>query len=102
MTEIDEPSKMVSIVTNRYTNEDYVWVTEQLVAVANQCCDGRVVSVLEGGYAWAPSGNGAKNEFLRWVRSALAGFKMTSFSSPRAAMPSKSVSKRHEAPHHEE
>ena len=24
--------------------------TEQLLAVANICCDGRVVSVLEGGY----------------------------------------------------
>ena len=30
--------------------EDYEWVTEQLVKVANVCCNGRVVSVLEGGY----------------------------------------------------
>merc|ERR1712232_764764 len=30
--------------------DDYEWVTEQLVKVANSCCDGRVVSVLEGGY----------------------------------------------------
>ena len=30
--------------------EDYEWVTEQLVKVANTCCNGRVVSVLEGGY----------------------------------------------------
>jgi acetoin utilization deacetylase AcuC-like enzyme/ankyrin repeat protein len=35
--------------------EDYVWVTEELVKIANSCCDGRlgkryVVSVLEGGY----------------------------------------------------
>ncbi|CAN0326945.1 unnamed protein product, partial [Discosporangium mesarthrocarpum] len=30
--------------------EDYEWVTDQLVQVANKCCQGRVVSVLEGGY----------------------------------------------------
>jgi acetoin utilization deacetylase AcuC-like enzyme/ankyrin repeat protein len=30
--------------------DDYEWVTDQLVKVANTCCNGRVVSVLEGGY----------------------------------------------------
>merc|ERR1712238_49510 len=30
--------------------DDYEWVTEQLVRVANTCCKGRIVSVLEGGY----------------------------------------------------
>mmetsp|Transcript_9501 Transcript_9501/g.21229 ORF Transcript_9501/g.21229 Transcript_9501/m.21229 type:complete len:1072 (+) Transcript_9501:138-3353(+) len=30
--------------------DDYEWVTEQLVKVANTCCNGRVISVLEGGY----------------------------------------------------
>lgn len=30
--------------------EDYEWVTEQLVKVANTCCNGRIVSALEGGY----------------------------------------------------
>ncbi|HEX3575465.1 MAG TPA: histone deacetylase family protein, partial [Rhodopila sp.] len=29
---------------------DYAWITEQLVAVADTHCAGRVVSVLEGGY----------------------------------------------------
>ena len=29
---------------------DYEWVTTQLVQVANKCCQGRLVSVLEGGY----------------------------------------------------
>ena len=32
------------------TEEDYYWVTEQLVAVANMWAKGRIVSVLEGGY----------------------------------------------------
>jgi len=30
---------------------DYAWVTEQLVAVAKQSAQGRIVSMLEGGYA---------------------------------------------------
>mmetsp|Transcript_10938 Transcript_10938/g.20438 ORF Transcript_10938/g.20438 Transcript_10938/m.20438 type:complete len:1088 (-) Transcript_10938:56-3319(-) len=30
--------------------EDYEWLTEQLVKVANTCCNGRIISVLEGGY----------------------------------------------------
>ena len=30
--------------------EDFLWLTEQLVAVANLTANGRVVSVLEGGY----------------------------------------------------
>lgn len=30
--------------------EDYEWLTEQLVKISNTCCNGRVVSVLEGGY----------------------------------------------------
>ena len=30
--------------------EDYKWATQQICAVADVCCDGRVVSVLEGGY----------------------------------------------------
>ena len=32
------------------TEFDYQWVTENLVRIANQCCSGRIVSVLEGGY----------------------------------------------------
>lgn len=31
-------------------DEDYAWVTNEILKVANACCDGRVVSVLEGGY----------------------------------------------------
>ena len=30
--------------------EDYEWVTSHLVKIANSCCDGRIVSALEGGY----------------------------------------------------
>lgn len=34
-----------------WSEEDYVWVTETLKAVAKQYAGGRIVSVLEGGYA---------------------------------------------------
>jgi len=34
----------------RLLDNDYRWVTEQLVTVANQFAEGRIVSVLEGGY----------------------------------------------------
>ena len=30
--------------------EDFEWVTDKLVQIANTCCSGRIVSVLEGGY----------------------------------------------------
>ena len=34
----------------RVQTGDYAWVTEQLLDVASETCDGRVVSLLEGGY----------------------------------------------------
>lgn len=34
----------------RLKTQDFRWVTEQLCAVAAECCDNRIVSVLEGGY----------------------------------------------------
>jgi acetoin utilization deacetylase AcuC-like enzyme len=38
----------------RLTEVDYAWITEQLVDVANRHAQGRVVSLLEGGYhVWA-------------------------------------------------
>ena len=35
----------------KVTEFEFQWVTEQLNKVANQCCEGRIVSVLEGGYS---------------------------------------------------
>ncbi|EGZ06206.1 hypothetical protein PHYSODRAFT_353086 [Phytophthora sojae] len=37
------------------SEDDYGWVTEQVATVAEDCCDGRIVSVLEGGYNVVPS-----------------------------------------------
>ena len=33
--------------------EDFIWLTQQLMKVADECCEGRIVSVLEGGYSLA-------------------------------------------------
>ena len=35
----------------RVTEFEYQWVTEMLMKVANTYCQGRIVSVLEGGYS---------------------------------------------------
>mmetsp|Transcript_31205 Transcript_31205/g.44299 ORF Transcript_31205/g.44299 Transcript_31205/m.44299 type:complete len:1012 (+) Transcript_31205:183-3218(+) len=50
--------------------DDYEWVTEQLVKVANTCCNGRVVSVLEGGYKIH---GGIVSPFARSVASHVRG-----------------------------
>jgi acetoin utilization deacetylase AcuC-like enzyme len=42
---IDDPLAQLRVET-----ADFAWITEQLVAVADRHCGGRIVSVLEGGY----------------------------------------------------
>jgi acetoin utilization deacetylase AcuC-like enzyme len=32
------------------TEDDYAWITREIMAIAEECCMGRVVSTLEGGY----------------------------------------------------
>jgi len=34
-----------------FSEDDYAWLTQQILAVAAECCEGRVVSILEGGYS---------------------------------------------------
>ncbi|MEQ8443584.1 MAG: histone deacetylase family protein [Alphaproteobacteria bacterium] len=41
----DDPLAQMELV-----EDDYDWVTREIVAVADECCDGRIVSTLEGGY----------------------------------------------------
>ncbi len=41
----DDPLAMLG-----WTEADYLWITQQLVAVADAHCEGRIVSTLEGGY----------------------------------------------------
>ena len=41
----DDPLCQLNLVV-----EDFNWVTKELIKVSRQCCQGRLVSVLEGGY----------------------------------------------------
>ncbi len=34
----------------KLTKEDYQWIGNQLSSIANECCGGKVISMLEGGY----------------------------------------------------
>jgi len=43
----------------RFTDADYAWVTEQVKAVADRYAQGRMVSMLEGGYALSALGRSA-------------------------------------------
>ncbi len=43
----------------RLVEDDYAWVTRQMVAIADRYAGGRVVSVLEGGYALSALGRSA-------------------------------------------
>ena len=40
----------------RFRDADYAWVTEQIKAVADRYAKGRIVSMLEGGYALSALG----------------------------------------------
>ncbi|MFQ5765809.1 MAG: histone deacetylase family protein [Rhodospirillales bacterium] len=40
-----DPLAQINLAT-----EDYDWVTRELLQVADECCEGKVVSLLEGGY----------------------------------------------------
>lgn len=33
------------------SDDDFGWITEELKKIADECCEGRVVSILEGGYS---------------------------------------------------
>lgn len=41
----DDPLAQINLET-----EDFGWITAELLKIANECCNGKIVSVLEGGY----------------------------------------------------
>jgi acetoin utilization deacetylase AcuC-like enzyme len=41
----DDPLASIMLV-----EDDFKWITEELMSVADNCCKGRIISVLEGGY----------------------------------------------------
>jgi len=50
------------------TEVDFVWVTQQLMDVADHCAGGRVVSLLEGGYDLRALGNSVAGHVLTLMR----------------------------------
>ncbi len=40
----------------RLSDDDFVWITQRMLDVADRCCDGRLVSSMEGGYDLAALG----------------------------------------------
>ena len=52
----------------RLDTEDFGWITDQLLAVADECCGGRVVSILEGGYDLRALGASAALHVRRLMR----------------------------------
>ncbi|WJG07879.1 histone deacetylase family protein [Aliiglaciecola sp. LCG003] len=40
-------------------DNDYSWLTKQLIEIADNCCEGRIVSFLEGGYSLTALSSGA-------------------------------------------
>jgi acetoin utilization deacetylase AcuC-like enzyme len=51
-------------------DSDFRWITEQLMAVADDCCDGRIVSVLEGGYSMEGLASGTAEHVRALMRAA--------------------------------
>ena len=47
--------------------EDYAWTTRKILEIADICCQGRVVSVLEGGYGRTPTGTDESHNLDRTV-----------------------------------
>jgi acetoin utilization deacetylase AcuC-like enzyme len=52
----------------RLDTADFGWITDRLLAVADRCCHGRVVSVLEGGYDLAALAASAALHVRRLMR----------------------------------
>ncbi len=58
-------------------DEDYEWFTQKVQSIANVCCEGRVVSVLEGGYRVQ---SGAASPFARSVSAHVRGLHRVDFT----------------------
>mmetsp|Transcript_19809 Transcript_19809/g.50321 ORF Transcript_19809/g.50321 Transcript_19809/m.50321 type:complete len:897 (-) Transcript_19809:145-2835(-) len=58
------------------STEDFAWITTQLVRIANACCHGRIVSVLEGGY------NTVGGPFSALAQSVAAHVRALMWESP--------------------
>ncbi|WP_347265553.1 histone deacetylase family protein [Roseococcus pinisoli] len=53
----------------RLAEPDFAWITQQICALADRCCGGRVVSLLEGGYDLAALASSAAAHVRTLLRS---------------------------------
>jgi acetoin utilization deacetylase AcuC-like enzyme len=51
-------------------DSDFRWITEQLMDIADTCCSGRIVSVLEGGYSMEGLASGTAAHVRALMRAA--------------------------------
>ncbi|RVU32996.1 histone deacetylase family protein [Rheinheimera riviphila] len=51
----------------KWTDADYHWLAQQLKLIANECCDGRIVACLEGGYALNALGRSVVAMLKAWI-----------------------------------
>jgi len=51
----------------RWTEADYHWIALQLKKIANECCEGRIVACLEGGYALSALGRSVVAMLKAWI-----------------------------------
>ncbi|KAG1705723.1 hypothetical protein DVH05_003474 [Phytophthora capsici] len=54
----------------RLEAKDFYWITEQLCKLAWECCEGRLVSVLEGGYHLGALADGAEQHVLALIHGS--------------------------------
>ena len=77
--------------------EDFAWTTTEIMKIADICCGGRLISVLEGGYGEYSTSNVQKQSGSKAAPSTRATIKK---SSVDAHDPSKAVSTHHHHHHH--
>lgn len=51
----------------KWTEADYHWIAQQLKQIANECCEGRIVACLEGGYALSALGRSVVAMLKAWI-----------------------------------
>ncbi|EGZ23088.1 hypothetical protein PHYSODRAFT_483861 [Phytophthora sojae] len=49
---------------------DFYWITKELCKLAWECCDGKIVSVMEGGYHLGALADGAEQHMLALIHSS--------------------------------
>ena len=68
----------------RLTADDYHWIGEQLAVLADDCCEGRILSVLEGGYELSALAESAVQYLRAFDKGGIRRPKVQHLSTVRA------------------